>query len=195
EVKSVIQTLQNSQDHMESRITETEQRISKIEDDRGTESQRIQQLEQRITAAAECIDDLENRSRCNNVRIIRLPEGVEEGNPIAFLQKTLPGLLGLESGMYLEMERAHRVLGPHPAQGQHPRAFIIKLLRYLTRDHLLRATRLKDQVMWQEHRISFYPDLSRDLQMNRQKILQNRKIKYGMFYPAILKITINGETT
>uniref|UniRef100_H3AMY2 L1 transposable element RRM domain-containing protein n=1 Tax=Latimeria chalumnae TaxID=7897 RepID=H3AMY2_LATCH len=182
EVRSAIQMLQNSQDRMGNRITETEQHISKIEDDREAENQQVQQLEQRIAAVAERIR-------------------VEEGNLIAFLQKALPGLLGLESGADLEMERAHQALGPHPAQGQRPGAFIVKLSRYPTRERLLWAARLKGQVMWQEQRISLYPDLSRDLQMKRQrfwdvrKILQERKIKYGVFYPAILKITINRETT
>nr|XP_014349403.1 PREDICTED: uncharacterized protein LOC106705180 [Latimeria chalumnae] len=129
EVRSAIQMLQNSQDRMGIRITETEQHISKIEDDREAENQRVQQLEQRIAAAAERIDELENRSRRNNIRIIGFPEGVEESNLIAFLQKALPGLLGLESEANLEMERAHRALGPRPAQGQHPRAFIVKLFK------------------------------------------------------------------
>uniref|UniRef100_H3BCX5 L1 transposable element RRM domain-containing protein n=1 Tax=Latimeria chalumnae TaxID=7897 RepID=H3BCX5_LATCH len=201
EVKSAIQNLQTSRDNLGIRITETENRISRIEDDRTTDNQRIQQLEQQLTIAADHIDDLENRSRCNNVRIMGFPEGVEEGNPMAFLQRVLPGSLDLEAGADLEMERAHRALGPHPAQGQCPRAFIVKLLQYPTHERLLGAARRKGQVMWQENQISLYPDLSRDLQMKRQwsgdirKLLQEKQLKYGMFYPAILKITVNGETT
>uniref|UniRef100_H3B537 L1 transposable element RRM domain-containing protein n=1 Tax=Latimeria chalumnae TaxID=7897 RepID=H3B537_LATCH len=195
EMKSAILNLQASQDNLGLRITET------IEDDNASDNQQIQQLEHCLTTATERIDDLENRSRRNNVRIVGFPEGVEEGNPVAFLQKVLPGLLDLEEGADLEMEHAHRALGPRPAQGQRPRAFIIKLLRYPTRKRLLGAARHKGQVMWQDYQISLYPDLSWDLQMKRQqfgemrKLLQERKLKYGMFYPAILKITVNGETT
>uniref|UniRef100_H2ZSV1 L1 transposable element RRM domain-containing protein n=1 Tax=Latimeria chalumnae TaxID=7897 RepID=H2ZSV1_LATCH len=200
EVKSAIQNLQTSHDRLCVRITESEHRVSKIKDDRASDNQRIQQLEQRLTTATGRIDDLENRSQRNNVRIIGFSEGVEEGNPMAFLQKVFPGLSDLEVGADLEMEQAHRALGARPIQGQCPRAFIIKLLRYPTCEYLLLAARLKGQVKWQEHQISLYPDLSRDLQMKWQqfqdvrKLLQVKRIKYGMFHPAILKITVNGET-
>uniref|UniRef100_H2ZT69 L1 transposable element RRM domain-containing protein n=1 Tax=Latimeria chalumnae TaxID=7897 RepID=H2ZT69_LATCH len=198
EVKLAIPNLQNLQDQLGARIAEVEQHVSKIEGDGVGESQRLWHLEQRLAAAAKWIDNLENRSRKNNVRIIGFPEGVEEGNPMNFLQKVLPGLLDLE-GKILEMERAHWALGPHPAPGQSTRALIVKLLRYPTRDLLLQAAKLKGQVMWREHRISIFPDWSRELQLKRQwfwdirKILREKKIKYGLFYPAILKITVNGE--
>nr|XP_014340523.1 PREDICTED: ZW10 interactor [Latimeria chalumnae] len=159
---------------------------AKIEDDNASDTQRIQQLEQRLNTAMECIDDLENRTRRNNVRIVSFLEGN---------LKVLPGLLDLEAGADLEMERVHRALGLCPAQGQRPRAFVIKLLWYPARERLLGAAWRKGQVMWQEHRISLYPDFSQDLQMKRQrfgevrKLLQERKLKYRMFHPAILKIT------
>uniref|UniRef100_H3AV63 L1 transposable element RRM domain-containing protein n=1 Tax=Latimeria chalumnae TaxID=7897 RepID=H3AV63_LATCH len=146
------------------------------------------------------IDNLENRSRRNNKEILGFPEGVENGNLTNFLSKVLPELLGLDPDCQLEIKRAHRSLGPCLIADQHPRAFIIKFLRYPMRDQLLRATHNKGPLTWNSSKISLYPDLSRDLQQKRQcftevrKQLQTRGFT-GCFYPAILKITYNGETT
>uniref|UniRef100_H3AFU4 L1 transposable element RRM domain-containing protein n=1 Tax=Latimeria chalumnae TaxID=7897 RepID=H3AFU4_LATCH len=147
------------------------------------------------------IDDLENRSRRNNVRILGFPEGAEEGNPIAFLSTILPELLGLDPVVPLDIERAHRSLGPRPPPDHRPRAFIVQLLRCTIREKILRAAREKDKVIWRDKKISFYPDLSKDLQQRRQRFaearqqLQDRGIRYGMFYPATLKVTYNGVTS
>uniref|UniRef100_H3APF8 L1 transposable element RRM domain-containing protein n=1 Tax=Latimeria chalumnae TaxID=7897 RepID=H3APF8_LATCH len=200
EVKQAVLALQQSQDRLGARLTEAERRISKVEDEGVEETQRLQRVEQQLAAAVNRIDDLENRSRRNNIRIVGFPEGVEGGNPRKFLQAVIPELLGLDKEVPLEIERAHRALGPRPAPSQRSRAFIIKLLRFPTRERILGAARVKGHVMWENQRISFFPDWSRDLQLKRQlfweirKILRDRKIKFGLFYPAVLKITHNGET-
>uniref|UniRef100_H2ZTJ7 L1 transposable element RRM domain-containing protein n=1 Tax=Latimeria chalumnae TaxID=7897 RepID=H2ZTJ7_LATCH len=200
EVKVAIQGLQDSQDKLGACIMEAENRISKIEDrELGTE-QNCKYLKQHLTTALERIEDLENRSRRNNLRIMGFPEGVEDGNPVKFLQEVLPELLDLEEGQILEIERAHRTLAPRPTPEQRPRAFIVKFLRYPIRELLLRLARNKSQIKWKDHRISLFPDWSRDLQLKRQRfwevrrLLREKNIKYGLFYPAILKVTYNGET-
>uniref|UniRef100_H3A1Z4 L1 transposable element RRM domain-containing protein n=1 Tax=Latimeria chalumnae TaxID=7897 RepID=H3A1Z4_LATCH len=191
---------EDSQDKLGARIMEAENRISKIEDrELGTE-QNCNYLKQHLTTALERIEDLENRSRRNNLRILGFPEGVEDGNPVKFLREILPELLDLEEGQLLEIERAHHTLATRPMPEQHPRAFIVKFLCYPTRELFLHLARNKSQIKWKDHRISLFPDWSRDLQQKRQcfwevrRSLREKNIKYGLFYPAILKVTHNGET-
>lgn len=65
------------------------------------------------------IIDLENRSRCCNIKITGLPENVEKGNPTQFVTELLPQLLranNFSSG--LKIDRAHRI-GPPSAGRQH----------------------------------------------------------------------------
>uniref|UniRef100_H2ZVX7 L1 transposable element RRM domain-containing protein n=1 Tax=Latimeria chalumnae TaxID=7897 RepID=H2ZVX7_LATCH len=188
--------LQSSVDNLGRKISATESRISTIEDDNRSTVSQLQHLQSRITAAVDCIDDLENQSRRNNVRILGFPEGAEAGNPIAFLISILPELLGLDPATDLDFERAHRSLGPHPPPDRRPRAFIVKFLRYTVREKILRAAREKGNVIWKDKKISFYPDLSRDLQQRWQKFaevrrqLQTQGIRY-----ATLKVTLNGVTS
>uniref|UniRef100_H2ZYA4 L1 transposable element RRM domain-containing protein n=1 Tax=Latimeria chalumnae TaxID=7897 RepID=H2ZYA4_LATCH len=200
EVKLAIQSLQDSQDKLGAHIVEAENRISKIEDNEMGVKKKVKKMEQQLSTALDRIEDLENRSRRNNLRILGFPKGVEEGNPVKFLQEALPDLLDLDAGQSLEIERAHQTLGPRPVPEQHPRAFIVKFLRYPTRDLLLLAAKNLSQLKWRDHRIFIFPDWSRELQLKRQwfwevrRTLREKNIKYGLFYPAILKITRNGET-
>uniref|UniRef100_H2ZUV6 L1 transposable element RRM domain-containing protein n=1 Tax=Latimeria chalumnae TaxID=7897 RepID=H2ZUV6_LATCH len=200
EVKLGIQNLQASQDFLGTRIVEAERWISKIKDSAEEETQRLLQMEQKLTTAVQRIEDLENRSRRNNVKIVGFPEGVEGGNPIKFLQSVLPELLDLKHDLPLQIERARHTLGPRPTPGQRPRAFVIKLLCFPTRELLLKAARDKGQLKWKQHRVYLFPDWSRDLQAKRQrfwevrKLLREKGVRYGLFYPAILKITYWGET-
>uniref|UniRef100_H2ZUA9 L1 transposable element RRM domain-containing protein n=1 Tax=Latimeria chalumnae TaxID=7897 RepID=H2ZUA9_LATCH len=186
--KNDLQSLHTSVNNLGSKIKAAEARISQIEDENSLQD----------SQAISRIDDLENRSHRNNVRILGFPEGIEGNNPCAFLSKILPDLQGLDSAEPLEIERAHRSLGQHPPPDKRPRAFIVKLLRYPTREKILKAAREKGRSTWQGNNISFYPDLSRDLQQRRQRFtevrhqLLDRGIRYGMFYPATLRVTFNG---
>ncbi|RXM35093.1 hypothetical protein EOD39_0979 [Acipenser ruthenus] len=61
------------------------------------------------------IDDLENRSRRNNLRVFRVPEGIEEGRPTEFMSSffiELFGQNGLDSPPALE--RTHHSPAPKP---------------------------------------------------------------------------------
>ena len=64
--------------------------------------------QEEISGLKEHLDDLENRARRQNLRLIGFPEGVEGKNTSAFLQEWLPKILDLEPGDTIEIERAHR---------------------------------------------------------------------------------------
>lgn len=71
------------EDH-ETRIKEAEARISVLEDATNPALDKLQSLEKRVKELAEHADDLENRGRRKNIRIIGLPEGAEVSDPISF---------------------------------------------------------------------------------------------------------------
>uniref|UniRef100_H3AJH9 L1 transposable element RRM domain-containing protein n=1 Tax=Latimeria chalumnae TaxID=7897 RepID=H3AJH9_LATCH len=134
--------------------------------------------------------DNRRKSNRNNLRVVGFPESVEQGKPIKFLLETLPGLLKLPEDVVLDIEKVHRSLAPKPAAGQRPRPFIIKFLRFQVKERLLVAARDLGMIEWQGNRIQLFPDLSRDLQQK----LRELGLKYGFFYPAVLRLTVDGET-
>uniref|UniRef100_H3ADC7 L1 transposable element RRM domain-containing protein n=1 Tax=Latimeria chalumnae TaxID=7897 RepID=H3ADC7_LATCH len=173
-------------------VATAEQRVSNMEDAQQDLNHEVMELRKHMADLCSKVDDQENRARRNNIRIVGFPEGVEH--------ETLPELLKLPSGTSLEVERAHQSLAPKPAEGQRSHPFIVKFLRYQVREQILTTTRSLDTLEWNGSRILMFPDLSWDLMERRwrfmpiKKVLREKGLKYGLFYPATLKLTCDGET-
>uniref|UniRef100_H3A838 L1 transposable element RRM domain-containing protein n=1 Tax=Latimeria chalumnae TaxID=7897 RepID=H3A838_LATCH len=191
DIKTILTSLQQILTSMEAHLSESDERLSAAE-------VRIVALTSTMVDLWDQIDDQENRARRNNVGILGFPEGVEQGNPSKFLEEALPALLKLPVGTDLSIERAHRSLAPRPGPGQRLRPFVIKLLRFPVKELLLRSARELGMLEWEGHKILLFPDLSRALQdrcrqfLLVKKILRDKMIKYGLFYPATLWVTYKG---
>lgn len=70
-----------------------ETRFATRKDTIASRSSELAEIKANLAAALQKIDDLENRGRLCNIRIISLPEGT---NAVSFLHSWLPDLLGLE---------------------------------------------------------------------------------------------------
>uniref|UniRef100_H2ZVC8 L1 transposable element RRM domain-containing protein n=1 Tax=Latimeria chalumnae TaxID=7897 RepID=H2ZVC8_LATCH len=178
---------------IESHLTESDERLTDVE-------ARLAALTSTVSELRSQLDDQENRAQWSNISVLGFPEGVEQGNPTKFLEEALSTILQLPAGMDLSIERAHHSLALRPAPGQRPRPFIIKLLRFLVKELLLKSARELGMLQWEGHKILLFPDLSKALQDRRQqflpakKILHDKSIKYGLFYPATLRVTYKGST-
>uniref|UniRef100_H3B2H6 L1 transposable element RRM domain-containing protein n=1 Tax=Latimeria chalumnae TaxID=7897 RepID=H3B2H6_LATCH len=198
---SKVEILKECAEKMGTRIAEAAHMISSIEDRDRQRDGHLSEINKELESALARVNDLENWSRRNNVRVVGFLEGVENGNPIHFLSTTIPELLGLGADAVLDIERVHRTLVLRPLADQRPRAFVVKLLRFLMREKILRAARDKGAVKWRDNVLHFFPDLSQELQQQRQGFAEVRKqlrakgLKYSMFYPAVLKVTANGATS
>lgn len=115
-------------------LANTEQRVSILEDDSATQHQRILDLEKLTQMMADKIDDLENRSRRSNLRLVGLPESYLPNTLIQLCQERIPALLGLTDPCWVE--RAHRV-GPQQTDQTKPRQVIIKYLKYQEKQDIL----------------------------------------------------------
>lgn len=114
------------------------------------------------------IDDLENRSRRANLRIINVPEDSEsKGDMLTFVSKLLDKTMG--NHVFTtppELDRAHRTLTQKPKAGQPPRPIIVAFHRYQDRERALRWAR-QNEVLYKGKALRFYPDLSASLSKKR----------------------------
>lgn len=186
-------------EQMENRVTEAETRISAVEDTVSRDSADVNNMKKKLHAALEKIDDLENRSRRCNLRIIGLPEGEEGTNPVAFLRTWLPNLLNVDfKDHQVKIERAHRVPSRPPTSGERPRALLLKLHNFQDKVRILQAARVARQLTFKRHNISIFEDFSVAIVRKRQafgnvkKRLHERGIRYAMIYPATLRVQHNG---
>lgn len=80
-------------DNYEPRFTEMEEALTDHSDRLTSLEKRVEKLQQENKELTEKTDDLENRSRRNNLRVMGLPEGYEGGAVSAFMSKFLVDLL------------------------------------------------------------------------------------------------------
>lgn len=118
----------------------------------------------------------------------------------AFLNEFISATLGIDPTLGgIEMDRAHRI-GTRLGAGDknHGQTIVALLLRYKDCQAILEAAQEKKHLMWNGKQVMIFPDYSRETQRKREafsrckKALHERKIKFGMLYPAILKLFISG---
>uniref|UniRef100_H3B7H5 L1 transposable element RRM domain-containing protein n=1 Tax=Latimeria chalumnae TaxID=7897 RepID=H3B7H5_LATCH len=191
---NAVEEMRAENKDFQRRLNEVEQRTDALEEELEKEKQHTAALDSKTAALAQRLDDQENRARRNNLQILGFPEQIEKGKPIQFLQEALPKLLGLADGTQLEVERAHHTLAPHPEASQRLCPFIVTFLRFQEKEMIICKAKERGALDWEGNKILIFPDLSKELQEKRRTFLDVKKqlreqgAKYGLFYPATLKI-------
>lgn len=183
-------------DKIVDRLGTVEQRVSDLEDNVAANTPRLESVESALKKAMEKLENYENQSRRQNVRIIGLKEGTEGKNPLVFFEKWIPEALNMDmKGERLKIERAHRVGPPVESTGRRgPRAVLARLHDYTDRQRILRAARDKGRVSMDGQVVSFYQDFSAEIVKRRQESADARRrlreagIKYAFAYPAVIRV-------
>lgn len=103
---------------LERAATDHSAKISDLEAAVGTLTSKVKRLEEKH-------EDLEGRSRRNNIRIIGVPEGVEGPHATDFVAQLLQDVLKLTEKPLLD--HAHRSGREKPDKGKPPRAIIARV--------------------------------------------------------------------
>jgi len=143
--------------------------------------------------------DLESRSRRQNVRIIGIKEGAENGKPTEFVTNLLAQVLGEENfDRPIQIDRAHR--SPQPIREGRSRAFIVRLHHYQVKERILRLARSKP-LQFDGKAMHIFPDLAADILKQRQKFDNIRKkcrqheVRCGFRFPSKFIVTVRDKET
>lgn len=182
------------------RTTALEGRTSQLEDDILPLIKEVKNMKEQMARYTSKMDELENRNRRDNVRMVGLPEKSKGPNPIELLEKWLVEFFGRESfSTMFTIERAHRVPFRAPPAGGYPRPLLTKFLNCKDKVTLLRKAREAGNIFFNGTRISLYPDFSPELQRRRAEFIQIKhtlqkfKLSYALLYPARLRVTALGS--
>lgn len=187
------------------RLTEAEERISALEDTTDPVGGKIKELEKMVSELSERADDLENRGRRKNIRIVGLPEGAEGEDPTRFFETWLPKLLHMDtkSGR-VKLERAHRAPASKPPSTQRPRQVLVRFHNYQDKQRVMSASwemgRKKQALKYGDATVMFFQDFSASVLRRRKgydsvkKQLRALGADYRQIYPASLKVTYHGST-
>lgn len=149
-------------------------------------------LASQLTQQQAKLDDLEARSRRQNIRIIGIKEKAEDGRQTEFVTMLLPKLLGEEHfDRPVEVDRAHRSLAP--AKDGKPRAIIARLHYAQVKELVLKLSREKGPLQYHRRPVFIYPNLTSATMKKRlafrdiKEKCKARKIRCGFRHPAWLQ--------
>lgn len=205
-IQNSLSPLQASVDALHGTVNSFQTRLARVETTAGenfeslTKAEKaIRKLETDNATLLDRVDDMENRSRRANLRIVNVPEDSEKGqDPIQFVSKLLMEVMGPSVfDKPPELERAHRSLLPKPKAGAAPRTIIVCFHRYQEKERALRWAR-EHEPRYQNTILRFYPDFSAALSKKRaafnevKTILYRKGVRFGLLHPARLRVTLEG---
>lgn len=186
-------------DKHDEQLKEAKRRISDTEDTTSQLHQQMSHMDKLLKVIASKNENLEARSRRNNIRVIGISENTNTGRMDDYAERLLCNTFGASAfSPHLTVERAHRSLGPRPPPGGVPRPIIARLLNYRDRDTALRMAREKI-LTYEGMDFTMYPDFTAAVQEARRKFLPVKQklrkvqIDFALMYPARLRITHQGK--
>uniref|UniRef100_A0A671TXN8 L1 transposable element RRM domain-containing protein n=1 Tax=Sparus aurata TaxID=8175 RepID=A0A671TXN8_SPAAU len=199
-VRSELQSYQNSVATELATIKGTtgdmEKCLSSCTDDIVTLQREVARLKAQSESLQDKCEDLESRSRRNNIRIVGVPESHDSstGAVSALLQRAF----SLTEAPVLD--RSHRALLPAPRQGDRPRVIVARMHYFQDCANILRLAREKQQIKLDGMTISVYPDYTARIARARagyngvrQQLRGLEGVRFGILYPARLRITHNNQ--
>ncbi|XP_056373658.1 actin-binding protein WASF2-like [Hyla sarda] len=127
-----------------SDLSTLDTRISVVETAHKSTSSSVQALQsvvngqkEQLFSMQQHLDDLENRSRQNNIRVRGLPEAVSSSELWDALTSIFNDLLDRPPDTYIEMDRAHRALRPPSNDNTNPQDVICRAHFYGLKEDIL----------------------------------------------------------
>lgn len=191
--------MQQRTDKHEERLDTLETRVADTEDSQTTTHSNLLKMDEVLNIIRQKNEDLEARSRWNNVRITGIPESTAITNMEQYVETMMKDLFDPDLSSMFLIERAHRTLGPKPPPGAKPRPIIARVLNYRDRDMILRKARERGELQYQSNGLAIYPDFTAHVQAARREFLPAKQIfqklgtKYTLIYPAKLKVQGPGK--
>ena len=158
-IDGVLTAIEANMKECTGRLNEAEECISPAEDTINCLQTNVKDLEAKVKLFVSKTDDLESRSRRNNLRITGIPEKEEGTNCCTFIEKWLSESLNIPPPA---VERAHCIAGQRHNTNS-PQTFIVKFLDYRDKERVLKAARLKGQVKYKDNVIRFHQDISAEI--------------------------------
>lgn len=196
--ETLMEDLKGEMTKLEKRTQEVEDRISATEDDGRRYERAICYLLRRERDLTARCEDLQNRTRRNNLRIYRVPEGSEGKDVKKFVAEMIQSVLKPIPDANLQIERAHRSLASKPKDpNATPRSLIVRFVDYSVKDKILRQA-WSQKLMYKDEQIYFDHDHSPELQRKRAQVretikqLKTKNVKAKCLYPAQLKLRKKG---
>lgn len=210
EISSVQKEMRNALEPLLQKVSSHDQTIRELESACTEHSDQLTGLESavnvlkgQVSLLMDKCEDLEGRSRRNNIRLVGLQEGLEAHRPTVFVAQLLKDLLNMDEVPLLD--RAHRTLRARPKEGDAPRPLVIRVhFSHVRNEILRRASEISraSPLNYQGKRIYIFADYTTSVAKKRAAFSPVKRqlrtcpgVKFGLLFPAVFKITLPDGTT
>lgn len=176
-------------------VNEVKDGLNTWSDEVSTLQTTVENLQKEIKTMRDKCEDMEGRMRRANIRLAGIPEA-NSSTPKA-IASALKEMLQLDRDV--KVDRSHRIFGSS-RDGDKPRVIIAKMHYDEDAVEILRKARDKAPLFYNGQRVSIFPDYTANVAKARaafsevRSALRGRKdIRYGLLFPARLRITHNGN--
>lgn len=203
EISRAISPIHKVLDECTNMLRDHSQELSELSSRMDVTKAKYTELSNKYDKLVLKLDDIENRGRRCNLRLLNVNEGLEKGNPTKFMAELLHELLGGPNGLEKPpvLDRAHRTSAAPPPAGGRPRPFIVRFHYYQEKEQVQRLAREKGRLIFHGKDLLIFPDFSADLNRRRaafnevKALLRGKEgVRYGLLYPARLRVSWDGET-
>ena len=186
-----------------NRIQEMEERISGAEDSIENIGTTIKENGKCKKILTQNIQEIQDTMRRPNLRIIGVDENEDfqlKGPANIFNKIIEENFPNLKKEMPMNIQEAYRTPNRLDQKRNSSRHIIIRTTNALNKDRILKAVREKGQVTYKGRPIRITPDFSPETMKARRswtdviQTLREHKCQPRLLYPAKLSITIDGET-
>ncbi|KAL2082772.1 hypothetical protein ACEWY4_022590 [Coilia grayii] len=197
ELTSSVTSLHETVNDQGGRLKELETSAAATCDSMSAMKRTVSELQSQVKVLQTKCEDLENRSRRNNIRLVGIPEDQEGTMVIEFVSNLLQEVLRLDEKPLLN--RAHRSPQAKPKPNQPPRPFIIRVHYFHVRELILRQARQLQSLSFNGRAIHIFPDLTAAEAKRRAAFGDVRKrlrevegARFWFRLPAKFRITLPG---
>lgn len=182
---------------LSNRLGEAEDRIEKAEDRIQTSEEAALEMLKLHMRLDEKLTEIESHSRRDNLSIYGVAEETEKDSAsmLSFVDKLLrEGLQLSEEVPDLQIQRAHRSLGPQPAAGASPRSIVVKFLSFKVQEMLLHKAWQTKGFKWKDNHVNLDHDYPLSIIAKRKeydeirKVLKANNVKFQTLFPARLRV-------
>ena len=200
-MNNTVNEIKNSLEGINSRITETEEWISDLQDKIMKITATEHNNEKRMERVEDSLRDLWDNIKCTNVRIIGVPEeeGEKKGTEKIFEDIIVENLPNMGKEIVNQLQEAHRVPYRINPRSNTLRHILIKLSNIKYKEKILKASREKQQITYKGIPIRLTPELSVEtLQARREwqdifKVMKGKNLQPRFLYPARISFRFDGE--
>ncbi|MEE6519336.1 hypothetical protein FKM82_031078 [Ascaphus truei] len=195
DLKEAVRGIREEISTLTKRTTDTEAKVEDTWTKQAAAEEEITRLGEEIAALKENQEEQENRDRRQNIRVRNVPETIAPSQVKAYIMELFALICGDIPEKDLEIDRAHRALGPKSDDPKRRRDIIVRLHSYSSKERILAASREMESLTFQEESIQLYSDLSRQTVIRRQELkpltsfLREKEVKYRWGFP--FKLTVN----